>query len=73
MKKIVKLILRWRTRRLFNRWVVFYLKRGMTPTEAVGNALKIFEWLSPNLEDFSDWYRREYFGVTPNRKTGHSE
>lgn len=64
MKKIFKLIRRWRTRRIFNHWLIFYLKQGATPTEAIHNALKIFEWLSPNLEIFSDWYLREYRGIS---------
>ena len=67
MKKIIKQIRRWHTHRIFKHWVVFYLKRGLNPNEAIANALTIFSWFSPNLEDFEKWYCREYWGVSnPN-------
>lgn len=65
MKKILKLYKRWRYRRLFAKWFIFYIKRGEEPYIAFKNANAIFFELG-GLINYHDWYLQEYFGIFPH-------
>lgn len=73
MKKLFKLIRRWHTRRIFKRWMVYYLKQGKSPYDAVVNACTIFEWLSPRHETYKEWFAREYYGITPDQENDQDD
>lgn len=75
MKKIFKLIRRWRYRLIFRHWYRYYAKRCDPSVNVYHYANNAFFWLAC-CEDYDKWYAREYWGVNlyeKNKKKEHSD
>lgn len=75
MKKIIKRISwsihRWRIRLLFEKWFVFYLRKGLKPSRARGYAESAVLCLAPSFihyEDYLDFVMQEFCGLPPSRE-----
>lgn len=71
MKKLIKLIRRWRYRRIFKYWYCYYLKAGHSPSAAFEKANIVFFWRAC-FQQYDQWYAREYLGIELNRSKNDS-
>ena len=61
MKKILRHYRNWRYRRLYNKLLWHFLKRGMSGSVAASNADDVFEWVT--CQKWGDFLLHDYLGV----------
>lgn len=61
MKKLLRLYRNWRYRRLYNKLLWYFLKRGMSGSVAASNADDVFEWVT--CQTWDDFLLHDYLGV----------
>lgn len=71
LSKISRLCRRWYWRHVFEKWFVFYLKKGCQPCLARSYAESVLLCKAPKFifyEDYLDFIMQEYCGLPPCRE-----